>query len=51
MTAIVLVSGGMDSAAVVGVAAKEHKDLAFLHITYGPKEHPYSQISLLYCCS
>lgn len=35
MTAIVLVSGGMDSAAVVGVAAKEHKDLAFLHITYG----------------
>ncbi|MEE2671951.1 MAG: 7-cyano-7-deazaguanine synthase QueC [Bdellovibrionota bacterium] len=35
MTAIVLVSGGMDSAAVIGVAAKEHNDLAFLHITYG----------------
>ena len=43
MTAIVLVSGGMDSAAVVGVAAKEHSELAFLHITYGQntaqKEH------------
>lgn len=35
MTAIVLVSGGMDSAAIIGLAAKKHSDLAFLHITYG----------------
>tara|TARA_Y100000768_G_scaffold388784_1_gene387167 strand:- start:9723 stop:10394 length:672 start_codon:yes stop_codon:yes gene_type:complete len=35
VTAIVLVSGGMDSAAIIGLAAKKYNDLAFLHITYG----------------
>lgn len=35
MSAIVLVSGGMDSACVAAIAASEHQELAFLHITYG----------------
>ena len=32
--AIVLVSGGMDSALTAAIAAKKY-DLAFLHINYG----------------
>jgi 7-cyano-7-deazaguanine synthase len=35
--AIVLVSGGMDSAVVAAIAKKEDQDLAFLHLNYGQK--------------
>ncbi len=35
--AICLVSGGMDSLAIVAMAAKKHARLAFLHINYGQK--------------
>lgn len=35
--AVVLVSGGMDSAVVIAMAKKEYKNLAFLHLDYGQK--------------
>lgn len=35
MRAIVLVSGGMDSACVAAIARNEASELAFLHVTYG----------------
>jgi 7-cyano-7-deazaguanine synthase len=35
--AIVLVSGGMDSATVAAIAQTKHENLAFLHISYGQK--------------
>jgi len=34
---IVLVSGGMDSCVTAAIAARECKDLAFLHISYGQR--------------
>ena len=37
MTAIVLVSGGMDSCVTAAVAASENDSLAFLHISYGQR--------------
>ena len=35
MSAIVLVSGGMDSSVTAAIARKENDDLAFLHVSYG----------------
>lgn len=35
--AIVLVSGGLDSAVCVGIAADKYKELAFLFVNYGQK--------------
>ncbi len=35
--AVVLVSGGMDSLTTAAIARKKHKDLAFLHLSYGQK--------------
>ncbi len=35
--AIVLVSGGMDSCVTAGIAARENKELAFLHVSYGQR--------------
>jgi len=37
MTAIVLVSGGMDSCVTVAIASAENDELAFLHISYGQR--------------
>lgn len=37
MTAIVLVSGGMDSCVTAAIAALESDELAFLHINYGQR--------------
>ena len=37
VTAIALVSGGMDSLVSAAIAAKEHSNLAFLHLNYGQK--------------
>ena len=37
--AIVLVSGGMDSAVVAAIANKENEELAFVHLNYGQKTH------------
>lgn len=37
--AVVLVSGGMDSAVVASMAKTHHKSLAFLHMNYGQKTH------------
>ena len=37
MTAIVLVSGGMDSCVTAATAADENESLAFLHISYGQR--------------
>jgi len=37
MTAIVLVSGGMDSCVTAAIAANENDSLAFLHISYGQR--------------
>lgn len=37
MTAIVLVSGGMDSCVTAAIAARENDDLAFLHVSYGQR--------------
>ena len=37
MTAIVLVSGGMDSCVTAAIARRETDDLAFLHISYGQR--------------
>lgn len=36
-TAIILVSGGMDSCVTAAIAARENADLAFLHISYGQR--------------
>lgn len=36
-TAVVLVSGGMDSCVTAAIAAREHDELAFLHISYGQR--------------
>lgn len=36
-TAIVLVSGGMDSCVTAGIARAENAELAFLHISYGQR--------------
>jgi len=36
-TAIVLVSGGMDSCVTAAIAGRENDDLAFLHISYGQR--------------
>jgi 7-cyano-7-deazaguanine synthase len=35
--AIVLVSGGMDSCVTAAVAARTHRELAFLHVNYGQR--------------
>jgi 7-cyano-7-deazaguanine synthase len=35
--AICLVSGGMDSCVTAAIAAREHDELAFLHISYGQR--------------
>jgi 7-cyano-7-deazaguanine synthase len=35
--AVVLVSGGMDSAVVASIASQAHRELAFLHLNYGQK--------------
>ena len=37
MTAVVLVSGGMDSCVTAAIAANENNSLAFLHISYGQR--------------
>lgn len=37
--AVVLVSGGMDSAVVSSIAKEENHELAFLHMNYGQKTH------------
>ena len=37
MTAIVLVSGGMDSCVTAGISAEENDRLAFLHVSYGQR--------------
>ncbi len=37
MTAIVLVSGGMDSCVTAAIASAENDQLAFLHISYGQR--------------
>lgn len=37
MTAIVLVSGGMDSCVTAAITREESADLAFLHISYGQR--------------
>ncbi len=37
MTAIVLVSGGMDSCVTAAIAARESDERAFLHISYGQR--------------
>ena len=34
---IVLVSGGMDSCVTAAIAAKENKEIAFLHANYGQR--------------
>ncbi|MDH3531115.1 MAG: 7-cyano-7-deazaguanine synthase, partial [Acidobacteriota bacterium] len=34
---IVLVSGGMDSCVTAAVAARDRRELAFLHVSYGQK--------------
>lgn len=37
LTAIVLVSGGLDSSVCAGIAAEKYKNLAFLFVNYGQK--------------
>lgn len=37
--AVVLVSGGMDSAVVASLAKEQHEQLAFIHTNYGQKTH------------
>src|SRR5437868_7239064 len=37
MSAIVLVSGGMDSCVTTAIAAREYSEMAFLHISYGQR--------------
>jgi 7-cyano-7-deazaguanine synthase len=37
MTAIVLVSGGMDSCVTAAIACEPDKELAFLHVSYGQR--------------
>ncbi|QYO66639.1 7-cyano-7-deazaguanine synthase QueC [Leptolyngbya sp. 7M] len=37
MTAVVLVSGGMDSCVTAAIASGENEELAFLHISYGQR--------------
>src|SRR5205823_910781 len=37
MTAIVLVSGGMDSCVTAAIANSENQELAFLHVSYGQR--------------
>jgi 7-cyano-7-deazaguanine synthase len=36
-TAVCLVSGGMDSCVTAAIAATEHEELAFLHVSYGQR--------------
>ncbi|MGE3468636.1 MAG: 7-cyano-7-deazaguanine synthase, partial [Pyrinomonadaceae bacterium] len=36
-SAIVLVSGGMDSCVTAAIAAAEHDELSFLHVSYGQR--------------
>ncbi|MER3632586.1 MAG: 7-cyano-7-deazaguanine synthase QueC [Blastocatellia bacterium] len=36
-TAVILVSGGMDSCVTAAIAAREADDLAFLHVSYGQR--------------
>lgn len=37
MSAIILVSGGMDSCVTAAIAASENDELAFLHVSYGQR--------------
>jgi len=39
-SAIVLVSGGMDSCVTAAIAARECEELAFLHVSYGQRTEP-----------
>src|SRR5687768_11902998 len=43
MTAIVLVSGGMDSCVTAAIAANENDFIAFLHISYGQRTEAREQ--------
>lgn len=48
--AVVLVSGGMDSLAVLAIAREKHKNLALLHLDYSQKTHQKEKECFLKIC-